>query len=452
MKNSNNLLFICSNCDAQFTKWTGRCLECGKWGSIEKSQAPMSTAQKKSKNPNDNYAATKTVGLNEIEGKNTLRVKTGISELDRVLGGGLVPGSLIVLGGEPGIGKSTLALQLAAATPNTLYLSAEESIEQIKLRADRLHIASETLRLGNETDVETIIATIQTTKPTLAIIDSIQTISSGEVEGEPGNVNQIRASAVKLLEATKTTGTAVVLVSHVTKDGTITGPKTLEHVVDTVLYLEGDRHHDYRILRTVKNRFGATDEVGIFEMHAEGLKEVKNPSAQFLLERGENAPGNVLTCLVEGTRPLLVEIQALVTKTAFGYPTRKASGFDINRLHVLIAVLQKRAGLKLEQYDVHVNVVGGLEANEPAADLAVALSIASSYKDKVLGSDLVVFGEVGLSGEVRPVPQMEKRLKECELVGLKRVITNGGKKLKIINYKLKIIDVVNIQELIKHTS
>ena len=463
MKNSNNVLFICSNCDAQFTKWTGRCLECGKWGTIAEGQRSNVSAKGgsasggKNQKVTSSYPPTKTIGLHDIQGKNTTRIKTGINELDRVLGGGLVPGSLIVLGGEPGIGKSTLALQLAAAIPNTLYLSAEESIEQIKLRADRLKISAPTLKLGNASNVEEIMATIQNTP--LAIIDSIQTISSGEVEGEPGNVNQIRASAVKLLEAAKTTGTTVVLVSHVTKDGTITGPKTLEHVVDTVLYLEGDRHHDYRILRTVKNRFGATDEVGIFEMHAEGLKEVKNPSAQFLLERGENAPGNVLTCLVEGTRPLLVEIQALVTKTAFGYPTRKASGFDINRLHVLIAVLQKRAGLKLEQYDVHVNVVGGLEANEPAADLAVALSIASSYKDKVLGSDLVVFGEIGLSGEVRPVGQMEKRLKECELVGLKRVITNGGKKLKIINlpagrqgYKLKIIDVVNIQELIKHTT
>jgi DNA repair protein RadA/Sms len=358
---------------------------------------------------------------------------------------------LILLGGEPGIGKSTLALQLAKAVPNTLYISAEESVEQIKLRADRLKIISPTLKLGNEDIVESIIATCRELKPALVIVDSIQTIFSEEVEGEPGNVNQIRACTVKLLETAKTTGTAIVLVSHVTKDGTVTGPRTLEHIVDTVLYLEGDRYHIYRILRTIKNRFGATDEVGIFQMAEHGLEEVTNPSASFLQERGENSPGNILTCLMEGTRPLLIEIQALVTKTAFGYPARKASGFDINRLHVLIAVLQKRAGLKLEQYDVHINVVGGLEAKEPGADLAVAMAIASAYKDKALGNDLVVFGEVGLSGEVRPIAQTEKRIKECEQLGLKRAITNVSSKFKMLYSKLRVIEVKNIQALIKHT-
>lgn len=439
--------FACSNCDAQFTKWTGRCLECGQWGTVEKSQhqkAPGKT------NSGDKYASAKTVGLGDIESKNTLRTKTGISELDRVLGGGVVPGSLVLLGGEPGIGKSTLALQLAAVLPNSLYLSAEESIEQIKLRADRLKITAPTLLLGNETTVEAISATVEEKKPAIAIIDSIQTIFSAEVEGEPGGVNQIKASTIKLLETAKRGGTAVILISHVTKDGAITGPKTLEHLVDTVLYLEGDHHHVNRILRTVKNRFGPTDEVGVFHMGEKGLVEVKNPSASFLEERGENAPGDILTCLMEGTRPILVEIQALVTKTAFGYPARKASGFDINRLHVLIAVLQKRAGLRLEQYDVHLNVAGGLEASEPAADLAVAMAIASAYKDKTLGTDLAVFGEVGLSGEVRPVAQAERRIKECEQLGLKRVITNtkvasGGDAKKI-----KVIKVKNIQELVTH--
>lgn len=441
-------IFVCSKCDAQFTKWTGRCLECGAWGTVAEK---IRTKEEGKKNNTLVSPAATTIKLSDVVGASTARKATGIGELDRVLGGGLVPGSLVLLGGEPGIGKSTLALQLASALPNTVYISAEESIEQIKLRAVRLSLVANTLRLGNESDVDKIISAIRELKPALAIVDSVQTIYSTDVEGEPGNVTQIRASAVKLMETAKQTGTAIVLISHVTKDGMITGPKTLEHLVDTVLYLEGDRHHFYRILRTVKNRFGATDEVGVFQMVEKGLAEVKNPSASFLEERGENQPGNILACLMEGTRPMLVEIQALVSKTAFGYPARKASGFDINRLHVLIAVLQKRAGLHLEQYDVHLNVVGGLEADEPAADLAVAMAIASAYKDKALGADVAVFGEIGLSGEVRPVSQTDKRIKECEQLGLKRVITHLPKQLTATGTKkIKIIEVKNIQELIKH--
>lgn len=369
--------------------------------------------------------------------------------MDRVLGGGLVPGSIILLGGEPGIGKSTLTIQLAAASPSALFISGEESVSQIKLRADRLGITSKGLELANETNVERIIATILEKKPTVAIIDSIQTTYSAEAEGEAGSPTQIRASASKFLESLKSIPTATIIVGHVTKEGTVAGPKTLEHLVDTVVYLEGDRHHLYRILRTVKNRFGSTDEVGVFQMENEGLKEVKNPSATFLSERGENQPGNVLTCLMEGTRPLLVEVQALVTKTAFGYPARKASGFDINRLHVLLAVLQKRAGLHLESYDVHINIAGGLTADEPAADLAVSLAVASAYKDKALGADLAVFGEVGLGGEIRTVSQTDKRLKECEQLGLKRILTNTGKSKLSTN--LKILDIKSIQDIIKHT-
>jgi DNA repair protein RadA/Sms len=444
----NNLIFTCTNCGAQFTKWTGRCLECGKWGTIEKSQGGVANDQK---NDEQNYPSTKTVALSEIAGKNVARITTNISELDRVLGGGVVPGSLVLLGGSPGIGKSTLSLQLAASIPNALYISAEESVEQVKLRADRLQITSPTLKLANEALVEKIIATIKELKPTLAILDSIQTLYSDEIEGEAGNINQVRASTVKLLEVAKSLNIPLIIIGHVTKEGTVAGPKTLEHLVDTVLYLEGDQHHEYRILRTVKNRFGATDEIGVFQMAAQGLEEVRNPSAVFLAERAEAAPGNVLTCLIEGTRALLVEVQALVSKTAFGYPTRKASGFDINRLHVLIAVLQKRAGLHLEQYDVHLNVVGGLEADEPAADLAVALAIASAFKDKPLGQDLAVFGEIGLGGEIRPVSQAEKRTKECEQLGLKRIITSLGSKSKITSQKVKIIPIKNIQELITHT-
>jgi DNA repair protein RadA/Sms len=445
---SSSTIFTCNNCGAQFSKWTGRCLECGKWGTIDKN--PTTVKQVKT-DEGQRYEAVKTVNLKEILGTQVKRITTSIAELDRVLGGGIVPGSLTLLGGNPGIGKSTLALQLSMAIPNTLYISAEESVQQIKLRADRLSIQSSTLKLANESMVEHIIATLEKEKPALAIIDSVQTIFSTDVEGEAGSVTQVRACTTKLLEIAKHTNIPLIIIGHVTKEGVVAGPKTLEHLVDTVLYLEGDRFHFYRILRTVKNRFGPTDEVGIFEMDNGGLQEVKNPSQNFISERADNLPGNVLTCLMEGTRSLLVEVQALVTKTAFGYPTRKASGFDLNRLYVLIAVLQKRAGLQLEQYDIHVNIAGGLDADEPGADLAVALAVASAFKDKALGQDLAVFGEVGLGGEIRPVPQAEKRIKECEQLGLKRVITNLGRNAKVTSKSLKIIPIQNIQELIKHT-
>ena len=442
----NNQIFICSNCDAQYARWAGRCLECGKWGSInETSEAKVSKNNASQKTP-----AGKTVPINQVKTETTARLSTTISELDRVLGGGLVPGSIILLGGEPGIGKSTLTIQLSAACPSALIVSGEESVSQIKLRANRLKISSERIELMNETHVETIISTIIEKKPAVAIIDSIQTIFSSDAEGEPGSPTQIRACASKLLETLKNTNTATVIVGHVTKEGSVAGPKTLEHLVDTVIYLEGDRHHLFRILRTVKNRFGSTDEIGVFEMAGNGLREVKNPSATLLADRGENSPGSVLTCLIEGTRPILVEVQALVSKTAFGYPARKASGFDINRLHVLIAVLQKRAGLHLESYDVHINIAGGITADEPAADLAISLAIASAYKDKALGNDLAVFGEVGLSGEIRTITQTDKRIKECEQLGLKRILTNTGKNISS-GSKLKILDIKNIQDIIKHT-
>ncbi len=442
----NQTIFICSNCNAQFQKWVGRCLECGKWGTLEESEKLKVESVKEE----TNYPTIKTYSLNEIKGQETQRIKTGIGEMDRVLGGGLVPGSFILLGGEPGIGKSTIALQLANAIKNTIYISGEESIEQIKMRAERLSIKNNDLMLANETHVEKIIATIKEKKPTLAVIDSAQAVYSAESDGEAGGLSQIRVCATKIMEVAKTTGTAVVLVGHVTKDGEVAGPKTLEHLVDTVLYLEGDRHHFYRILRTVKNRFGSTDEVGVFNMAQNGLEEVKNPSASFLSDRQENLSGNVITCLMEGTRPILVEIQALVTKTSFGFPVRKASGFEINRLHVLIAVLQKRAGLNLESYDIHLNVVGGLTADEPAADLAVELAIASAFKDKPLDFRLAAFGEVGLNGEIRPIPYAEKRVKECEQLGMKAVITNLGAKNKITS-KIKILEIKNIKEIVKHT-
>ncbi len=437
-------LFTCSNCDAQTAKWTGRCLECGKWGTMAEVAATMPTASGGATRPTAN--ALKVQNLKDIVAQTDTRHLTGLKELDRVLGGGLVPGSLILLGGEPGIGKSTLALQLATSVPKTLYVSAEESVEQIKLRTERMQLKAPTLELVSNNQLEAIIATIIERKPPLTILDSIQTIAADD--GESGSASHIRTVSARLLEVAKTYNVSIVIIGHVTKEGAIAGPKTLEHLVDTVMYLEGDRHHFYRILRTTKNRFGATDEIGVFEMRENGLQEVPNPSANFLAERTENPPGNVITCLIEGSRAVLVEIQALVNKTAFGYPTRKASGFDINRLHVIIAILQKRAGLSLGEYDVLLNVVGGLSADEPAADLAVAIAIASAYKDQSLGADLAVFGEVGLGGEVRSISQTEKRIKECEQLGLKRIILPKNTTTKKTD-KIKIISVTNIKEIIK---
>lgn len=445
-------LFDCTNCGAQFQKWAGRCLECGKWGTI--SEEGVTVSKETKKDVIAKHSAAKTISLVDIKPELTKRILTQNQELDRVLGGGIVPGSYVLLGGEPGIGKSTLTLQIAGTVENTLYISGEESVEQIKLRADRIDKTNakglSSLLLANETNVEIIVATIAELKPPLAIIDSIQTIHSDEVEGEAGNISQVKTCAVKLLEAAKSSGTAIILIGHVTKEGAVAGPRTLEHLVDTVLYLEGDRYHDMRILRAVKNRFGSTDEIGMFQMDSTGLVEVNNPSEKLLAERGDSMPGSVVTCLMEGSRPLLVEIQALVNKTVFGYPVRKASGFDLNRLHVLIAVLQKRANVNLSQCDVHVNVVGGIQADEPAADLAVALAVASAFKDKALGNDLAVFGEIGLGGEIRSVKFLEKRMKECENLGMKRILTTTKSVMKE-NAKIKVIPVQNIADLIKHT-
>ncbi len=445
----NTSLFECQTCGAQFQKWVGRCLECGAWGMLKESVVTPKDIEKKIL---QKRSSTQLHSLTEVDGKNFQRLQTTIAEVDSVLGGGIVPGSFVLLGGEPGIGKSTLALQLAVMIPETLYISGEESIEQIKLRADRLMSKSKkhSVQVANETCVETIIATLMAHTPAVAVIDSIQTMYSEEVESEPGSVSQVRTCAVKLLACAKSSRTAIIVIGHVTKDGMMAGPRTLEHLVDTVLYLEGDRFHTMRLLRAVKNRFGSTDEVGMFMMEEHGLVEVPNPSALLLEERGEGMSGSVVTCLMEGTRPLLIEVQALVNKTNFGYPVRKASGFDINRLHVLIAVLERRVGLPLGQYDVHINVVGGVKANEPAADLAICLAIASAFKNKILGNDLAAFGEVGLGGEVRSVRLYEKRLKECAHIGMKRVITSRFNAKEKNKGDIHVIGVKNIEELISH--
>ena len=354
------------------------------------------------------------------------RIQVPIQELDRVLGGGLVPGSLVLIGGDPGIGKSTLVLQTASALGDTvgtvLYVSAEESAQQIKLRADRLGVASDNLWVLSETDLTDVLATAEEQRPGLLVIDSIQTVSVDEISSAAGSVSQVRECTARLMEWAKPRNTPVMIVGHVTKEGTIAGPRVLEHMVDAVLYLEGDRHHQYRILRAVKNRFGSTDEVGVFEMADVGLREVRNPSEAFLEERDGSASGSTVAVTVEGTRPILVEVQALTTSTAFGMPRRSANGFETNRLQLLVAVLQKRVGLGLGAQDIYANVVGGLRITEPAADLPLALAVASSFRDRRVEPRTVAVGEIGLSGELRSVGQLERRLLEAKRLGFERAI------------------------------
>ena len=437
-------IFECSKCGAQSPKWSGRCLECGAWGTLEQSTTSKKE-QEKIKAP-----AGKIIKFKEVDNQKFSRIKTNMGEFDNVIGGGIVPGSLTLLGGEPGIGKSTIILQIASQISKNkpvLYASGEESAEQIKLRLDRLKLSGNNILFLGETDINTIIATIEKEKPELAIIDSIQTTYNSEIPNEAGSISQVRACTVKLLETAKNSHIPIFIIGHVTKEGTVAGPKTLEHLVDTVLYLEGERYHSYRLLRTIKNRFGSTGEVGIFEMTGEGLREVKNPSLIFIQNQGKINPGSAVTCIMEGSRPLLVEIQALTNKTNFGYPQRKSEGFPLNRLQVLIAVLTQRAKINLNNSDAYLNVVGGLKINEPAVDLSAALAIASAFKNKPLPQNTVILGEVGLGGEVRNINQIDKRLKEIEKLGFKQVVV--PKLNQKISTKLKLIEVNNIKSALE---
>jgi DNA repair protein RadA/Sms len=370
--------------------------------------------------------ATKITEISNVEAGPTSRIKTDIPEFDQVLGGGIVPGSLILLGGDPGIGKSTIILQVASKIPDTLYISGEESERQIQMRADRLGI-KKGIGLAAETNIDVVISTILSEKPQLAVIDSVQTMYSADIPGTPGSVSQLSLCASKLMNCAKENHIAIILIGHVTKEGNIAGPRVLEHLVDVVLYLEGDRFGSFRILRGVKNRFGSTNETGIFEMKEGGLEAVKNPSELMIAERAHQSSGSVIFPAMEGTRPLLVEIQSLTSATSFGYPKRTASGFDLNRLNLLGAVLQKRAGLNISTQDIYLNIAGGISVREPAADLAVAIAIASSFKNKPIPEDTVVFGEVGLAGEVRSVNNIEKRLLEAAKLGFKKAVVPKSK-------------------------
>lgn len=414
-------LFLCKSCGFESPKWTGKCPSCETWNSFEESEIekPLKRVHKsvKPKSPSP---------LISTEAKED-RWVLKMNEINRVLGGGLLNGSLTLLTGEPGIGKSTLTLQMcsqiAALGKKVLYISGEESQSQIALRAKRLKLSSESISFLSETNLETILATIKDAKPDFIVVDSIQVIYSVDLNGIAGSIGQIRYATEQFMEFAKKTSTSILLIGHVTKDGTLAGPRVMEHLVDTVLYLEGDRYHEFRILRSQKNRFGSTNEIGIFEMKENGLCEVSNPSEQFLKERKENAIGSAITITIEGTRPLLVEVQALCNITPFGYPKRTATGYDLNRMQLLISVLQKYARTNLSNQDIFVNVVGGMKIKDPSCDLGVLMAIASSFLQKTIPSDTCYIGEIGLSGEIRSVSQIDKRVKEAEKLGFKKIIT-----------------------------
>jgi DNA repair protein RadA/Sms len=420
--------FACQSCGAQSQKWLGRCPDCGAWNSMveERAAAPMPE-------PRGAVAAMGGRGAQlyaDVDVVVSERLTTGISEFDRVLGGGIVPGSLVLLGGEPGIGKSTLLLQAAAHFAATigpvLYCSGEESEHQVKMRGERLGVTGAPLYLLAETCIERLIEEVERLKPALLIVDSIQTVFSLKVQSAPGSVSQVRQAATDLLFTAKGRNLPTILVGHVTKDGSLAGPKVLEHVVDTVLYFEGEQHHSHRVVRAVKNRFGAVSELGVFEMTGAGLKPVPNPSRLFLAERSLNVPGSVVLCTIEGSRPILVEVQALVSTATYGNARRTANGLDQNRLSLLLAVLDKRAGLSLVTDDVFVNVAGGMRVDEPAADLAVLAAVASSLRNRAIPSDVVVFGEVGLAGEVRATGQAGLRVREAGQLGFTRCVVPEG--------------------------
>jgi len=404
-------------------------VECGKWGTLDQqADADVSTAKAQHKKQRDDVRGATPQAFAAMKGESIPRIHTGISECDRVFGGGIVPGSLVLLGGDPGIGKSTLVAQIAGySKAPVLYVSGEESAAQIKLRLDRLTIDQSHCEFLGEEHVEVICKTIIERKPGLVIIDSIQTVASSAVDGEPGSVNQIKASTVRFLEVAKESNIPIVLIGHVTKGGELGGPKTLEHIVDVVLYLEGDRQHQFRLLRAAKNRFGSTNEVGVFEMQHTGLVEVLNPSERFLQERSFY-PGTTVTAVLEGSRVFLIEVQALVSKTNFGFPQRKASGFDLNRLQLLLAVLDRRAHIGFETSDVYINVVGGGRIAEPSMDLAVCLALVSALHDVPLAKNAVVWGEVGLGGEVRSVGRQSDREKEAKRFGLTTSISPDSTK------------------------
>ena len=441
-------IFVCQHCGYEATGWLGKCPSCNEWNTFVE-EVVNSRGYEKSNKRHD----VKPVNITDIETEEEERYSCQMNELDRVLGGGLVKGSLILVGGDPGIGKSTLLLQVCdkiITDMPILYVSGEESAKQIKIRADRLKIKRKNLLMFAQTSFSEIEVTIEKTGAKIVIIDSIQTIFDERLSSAPGSVSQVRETTGNLMKIAKSNDVSIIIVGHVTKEGAIAGPRVLEHIVDTVLYFEGERHSTYRILRAVKNRFGSTNEIGIFEMRDSGLVEVENPSKIMLSERPKDVPGSVVISNIEGTRPMLVEIQALVSLTNFGIPRRMATGFDINRITLLMAVLEKRIGLQLSSYDAYINVVGGLKIVEPACDLGIIIAIASSFKNKSIENDCVICGEVGLTGEVRAVSQIDKRINEAKRLGFNTCIIPKGNQKTIEQIKktndMKIITVNNVEQ------
>lgn len=435
--------YVCQQCGSVAVKWMGRCPECGSWNSIvEETVHPANKSVSSSKKPEL---------IDKVEYSEEERITTSIAELDRVLGGGIVPGSLVLLGGDPGIGKSTLMLQTCgflSGEKKVLYVSGEESAKQIKLRAGRLGITGGQLYILAENDINGIEAAVRELSPPVVVVDSIQTVYSPEVESGPGSVSQIRESTVRLMKLSKNAGPAIFIVGHVTKEGNLAGPKLLEHMVDCVLYFEGERYHSYRILRAVKNRFGSTNEIGIFEMRDKGLVEVESPSKYLLSGKLRGVSGSAVACILEGTRPLLVEVQALVSDSGFNIPRRQTSGLDYNRAMLLVAVLEKKLGYAMGHEDVYINVAGGIKIEEPAADLAVEVAVASSFKNRPVRENMVIIGEVGLAGEVRSASFMEKRVQEAAKLGFTEAVVPYENAAELEGLRIKIAGVRTVKEAV----
>ena len=449
MANKRKTVYCCSECGNETSNWAGRCPACGAWNTLQ--EVTIETGSGKKSAVSARAAAGKAKPLSELDTSEEIRFATGISEFDRVLGGGAVAGSLVLVGGAPGIGKSTLLLQMCASAGNgrkILYVTGEESQRQLKLRAMRLGVDGENIYVLAETDIDSIIATIDELKPDIAIIDSVQTVSDSGVASAPGSITQVRECTMRIMRVTKEKGLTVFVVGHINKEGSIAGPKVLEHMVDCVLYFEGERSTSFRILRAAKNRFGSTNEIGVFEMADRGLRCVENPSEMLLSGRPDNCPGTCVACVIEGTRPILAEVQALVAPTNYN-AARRSNGIDYNRAAMLLAVLEKRSGLPVGSCDSYINVIGGLSLEEPAADLATSLAVASSYLDRPLGADLAAIGEVGLSGEIRSVSALNQRLSEIHRLGFKRCVIPAHVRDELGSYDgLELIPVKSISEAI----
>ena len=446
-------VYVCSNCGYESSKWNGKCPNCGEWNTFEETTAAVSTAGKASKGAVNISANIKAIG--DIDGSyDEVRYSTGLSELDRVLGGGLVKGSLVLLGGEPGIGKSTILLQICKTlclNKSVLYVSGEESMRQIKMRAERLGVLSENLYLLSHTDAVSICEEVKSQKPDIVIIDSIQTMNISAISSSQGSITQVRECTNLFMHTAKSEEIPFFIVGHVNKDGAIAGPKVMEHIVDAVLYFEGQRNMSYRILRAVKNRYGSTNEIGVFEMSDKGLLEVENPSMMLLSGRPVDVSGCCVACVMEGSRPIMAEVQALVAKSGFASPRRTSTGFDYNRMSIIIAVLEKRLGFYFGNLDVFMNIVGGLRLDEPAADLSIALALYSSLTDKVIPDKVIAMGEIGLGGELRSISHITQRLSEIERLGFEKCIVpkSSLKGIDISKYKMKVIGAYSIKGAFK---